>query len=71
METVRPVINERKSGRPRGVPEDFEPEVIDLYKRGYGYCAIARIMNGRDHGINVHFSTIRKTLIRLGRVKDK
>ena len=72
METVRPaIIKERKPGRPRVVPEDIEPVVIDLYERGYGYRAIARILNSREHGTNAHFSSIRKTLIRLGKVKGK
>ena len=72
METVRPVIiKDRKPGRPRAVPKDFEPVVVDLYERGYVYRAIARALNGREHGINAHFSSIRKTLIRLGKVKGK
>ena len=72
METVKPaIIKERRPGRPRAVPEDFEPEVVDLYERGYGYRAIARILNSREHGINAHFSSIRKTLIRLGKVVGK
>lgn len=72
METVKPAINkERKPGRPRAVPEDIEPVVVDLYERGYGYRAIARILNRREHGVNAHFSSIRKNLIRLGKVKGK
>ena len=72
MEKVEPVIiKDRKPGRPRAVPEDIEPAVIDLHERGYGYRAIARILNSREHGINAHFSSIRKTLIRLGKVKEK
>ena len=72
METVRPLIRkDRKPGRPRAVPEDIEPVVVDLHERGYGYRAIARILNSREHGINAHFSSIRKTLIRLGKVKEK
>ncbi len=72
METVRPaIIRERKPGRPKAVPEDIEPVVVDLYERGYGYRAIARILNGPDYGVNVHFSSIRKTLIRLAKVVGK
>ena len=72
METVKAVIiKDRKSGRPRAIPEDIEPVVVDLYERGYGYRTISRILNRREHGINAHFSSIRKTLIRLGKVKGK
>lgn len=72
METVRAVITkDRKPGRPRAVPKDLEPVVIDLYEREYGYRAIARILNSQEHGINAHFSSIRKALIRLGKVKEK
>jgi hypothetical protein len=72
METVRPVIiKDRKPGRPRAVPEDLEPVVIDLYKRGYGYRAIARILKSREYGLNPHFSSVRQTLIRLGEVVGK
>ena len=72
METVKTEkIKDRKAGRPRAVPEELEPVVVDLYKRGQGYRAIARILNSQEHGINAHFSSIRKTLIRLGRVSGK
>ena len=72
METVRPaIIRERKPGRPKAVPEDIEPVVVDLYDDGYGYHAIARVLNSQEHGINAHFSSIRETLIRLGKVKGK
>ena len=72
MEEVRTlIIKARKPGRPRAIPKDIEPVVIDLYEQGYGYRAIARILNSPEHGINSHFSSIRKTLIRLGKVKGK
>ncbi len=72
MEMVKAVIiKDRKPGRPRAIPEDIEPVVVDLYERGYGYRAIARILNSREHGTNAHFSSVRKTLIRLGKVKEK
>lgn len=64
-------IKTRKPGRPRAIAEDIKPVVIDLYTRGYGYRAIARILNSDEFGIHVHFSSIRKTLIRLGKVKGK
>ena len=31
-----------KVGRPRAIPSRLEPVVIELYKIGYGYRAIAR-----------------------------
>ena len=72
MEMVKSMpIKARKPGRPRVVPEDIEPVVIDLYERGYGYRAISRILNSPEHCINAHFSSIRKALIRLGKVKEK
>jgi len=61
----------RKPGRPRAIPRQLEPVIVDLYERGYGYRAIARILRGSDYGINSHFSSVRLTLIRLGKVKGK
>ena len=72
MGMVKPMpIKARKPGRPRVVPEEIEPIVADLYNRGHGYRAIARILNSEEYGINAHFSSIRKALIRLGKVKEK
>ena len=69
METIRAaIIKDRKPGRPRAVLEAFEPVVVDLYEQGYGYRAIARILISPEYGISAHFSSIRKTLIRLGKV---
>ncbi len=61
----------RKAGRPRAIPEDMESVVVKLYDRGYGYRAIARILNTSDYGVNAHFSSVRKALIRLGKVTGK
>ena len=61
-------LKTRRAGRPRVIPGDLEPVVIKLWERGYGYRAIARILNTLDYGVNAHFSSIRKTLIRLGKV---
>ena len=61
-------LKPRKAGRPRAIPEDLEPVVIKLWECGYGYRAIARMLNTSEYGVNVHFSSIRKTLIRLGKV---
>ena len=55
----------RKPGRPRVIIHELEPVVVELYQQGYGYRAIANILR-QDHGINLHFSSVRKTLIRLG-----
>ena len=72
METVKLVpVKIRKSGRPRAVPESIEPVVVDLYDRGYGYRAIARILNSSEYGLNPHFSSVRQVLIRLGKVVGK
>jgi hypothetical protein len=59
------VTKARKPGRPRAIPEDIEPIIVDLYNQGYGYRAIARILR-REYGLNPHYSSVRKTLIRLG-----
>ena len=54
---------ERKPGRPRAIPEELEPEVISLYKQGFGYRATARELGKR--GISVNWSTVRRL------IKDK
>ena len=61
-------IKIRKAGRPRAIPEEMESVVVELYDRGYGYRAIARILNTPEYRINAHFSSIRKALIRLARI---
>ena len=58
----------RKPGRPRAIPEETESIVIELYRSGLGYRAIARILRN-EHGLNPHFSSVRKELIRLGEIK--
>ena len=35
----------RKPGRPRVIPVDLEPVVIELHRLGYGYGASARILS--------------------------
>ena len=57
----------RKPGRPRAIPEGMEPVVVELYRQGYGYRAITRILR-KDYGLNPHYSSVRKTLIRMGEV---
>ena len=61
-------VKTREPGRPKAITEDLEPVVIELWERGYGYRAIARLLNTPEYGVNAHFSSIRKCLIRLGRV---
>ena len=68
---VKMPVKARKAGRPRAITKDIEPVVVELYDRGYGYRAIARVLNTSEYGINAHFSSIRKTLIRLGKISGK
>jgi len=71
MEKDRPELEKaRKPGRPRAIPEDLESVVVELYRQGHGYRAIARILRN-EYGINPHFSSVRKTLIRLGGGEEK
>jgi len=58
----------RKPGRPKAIPEEYEPLVGELHDRGYGYRAIARILR-KEHGLNPDYTSVRRTLIRLGKVK--
>ena len=60
----------RKPGRPRAIPEDMEPVLVELYRQGYGYRAISRILR-KEHSLNPHFSSVRKTLIRLDVVRKR
>lgn len=54
----------RKPGRPRAIPTELEPVVLELYRLGYGYRAIARILRA-EYRIDPDFSTVRRTLKRL------
>ena len=58
----------RKPGRPKAIPEKYEPLVVELYEQGYGYRAIARILR-EEYGLNPDYTTVRRTLIRMGRVR--
>ena len=60
----------RKPGRPRAISPELEPVVIELYQRGYGYRAIANILR-QDYHANPHFSSVRQTLIRLGKLEKR
>ena len=69
MEMVIPVEkHSRKPGRPKAIPEEYEPQVAELYDQGYGYRAIARILR-EECGLNPDYTSVRRTLIRLGKVK--
>ena len=72
MEKVKGIaVKTRQPGRPKAIPEDIMPVVIDLWKRGYGYRAIARVLNSPEYGLNPHFSSVRQALIRAGKVKKR
>ena len=72
MEMVKTLQKKaRHAGRPRAVPEELESVVAKLYDQGYGYRAIAHMLNTGEYGLNPHFSSIRQCLIRLGRVKRR
>ena len=72
MEMVEAIqVKARRPGRPRAIPKDIEPVVVELYERGYGYRGIARILNTSNYGLNPHYSSVRKALIRLGKVAKK
>ncbi len=69
MERVEAGITKgRKPGRPRAISEDMEPVISKLYRQGHGYRSIARILRN-EYGLNPHYSSVRKTLIRLGEVR--
>ena len=61
-------VKARRPGRPRAIPTDIEHVVVELWERGYGYRAIARILRTPEYGLNPHFSSVRQGLIRLGKV---
>ena len=58
----------RKPGRPKAIPKEYKPIVVEMYDQGYGYRAIARILR-KEHGLNPDYTSVRRTLIRLGKVK--
>ncbi len=71
MEMVKDMpVKVRKAGRPRAIPVEMESIVTELYELGNGYRAIANHMDS-SYGVNVHFSSVRKTLIRLGKITGK
>lgn len=72
MEMLREMpVKARKAGRLRAIPGELEPAVVKFWECGYGYRAIARILNTPEYGVNAHFTSVRKALIRLGMVNGK
>jgi transposase-like protein len=65
VQQVKALEKVRKPGRPRAIPAELEPTVIDLYNLGYGYRAIAKTLR-KDYYLNPDFSTVKRTLKRLG-----
>ena len=60
----------RKPGRPRAIPREYEPVVAAMYDEGDGYRAIARRLREPEYGLNPDFTSVRRTLIRLGKVVE-
>lgn len=51
----------RKPGRPKAIPKELMPRVLELYyQEGLGYRAITREL--RKLGIYVHWTTVRRLL---------
>jgi hypothetical protein len=55
---VETPVKERKPGRPRVIPTDLEPVVVERYLLGYGYRAISPILRN-GYQINPHFSSVK------------
>jgi transposase len=62
---IKAPIKPRAPGRPPAIPSQLESTVIGIYKRGYGYRAIARILR-EEFGVNPDFTTVRRLLKKLG-----
>ena len=58
----------RKPGRPRAIPKEYESVVLEMYDQGDGYRAIARRLRQPEYGLNPDHTSVRRTLIRLGKV---
>ena len=61
----------RKPGRPRAIPKAFEPVVAAMYDEGDGYRAIARRLREPEYGLNPDYTSVRRTLLRIGKVVRK
>jgi len=58
----------RKPGRPRAIPKEYESVVVDMYDQGDGYRTIVRRLREPEYGLNPDYTTVRRTLIKLGKV---
>ena len=56
---------DRLPGRPRAIPAELEPAVVEHYRVGYGYRAIVHILED-EYGLSPDYSTVRRLLKRLG-----
>jgi transposase len=63
--SVRLQATVRKSGRPRVIPLESESVVAELYRLGYGYQDIVRILMSHYH-LNSDYSAVKRTLKQLG-----
>jgi transposase len=61
---IRAPIKTRAPGRPPAIPPQLESTVAEIYRRGYGYRAIARILRD-EFGVNPDFTTVRRLLKKL------
>jgi hypothetical protein len=55
---------ERKPGRPLAIAPELEPIVVELYRRGYGYRSIARVLR-EEYGASPSFTTVKRLLLKL------
>ena len=53
-------INHGNPGRPRSIPPNLIPRIIQWYKGGLGYRAISRELE--DEGVFVTYSTVRRVV---------
>jgi len=51
----------RKAGRPRAIPDELIPKILELYDLGLGYRRIAREF-AKQYGIFADWSTVRRVL---------
>ena len=59
---------DRLPGRPRAIPDEVVPVALELYRHGYGYRAIAGVLRDPEYGLNPHYSSVRRVLVRMGKV---
>lgn len=59
----------RQVGRPSVISRDIMSVIRGLYKEGYGYRAIARILRD-EHGVDTSFMSVKRVLAKRGIVKS-